>query len=202
IENHGGGGTITGVVVDASGAAVSNPSISVRGSGPNDFVWARPDSDEHGAFTIRDLRAHTYVIAASSTTLGAPAQTVKLEAGGHLELRFVVTEPAAISGIVVDDLGLPAVGVLVTGPDPQDASATSDLAGHFQLSGLTKPSYDLETWRYLDLEERATHVTAHPGDHDIRVVSPRPGAVTLRVVMNGQPVDYYGVTLTDELTKQ
>ena len=200
IESAGAGGTITGFVVDASGAPVQHPSVSVQRVPPGMNAWPRRDSDEHGGFSIRNLGAGTYELHAWSPTLAAPAQTVTLERGGHLELRFVVTEPAAISGIVVDDLGLPAAGVLVA-PHDSDATATSDATGHFLLGGLSPGSYALETWRYLDLEDRTAQVTAHPGDHDIRLVSPRAGAVTGRVVLNGKPVDYFGMTLTDEVDR-
>ncbi|HEY3801017.1 MAG TPA: carboxypeptidase-like regulatory domain-containing protein [Kofleriaceae bacterium] len=194
--------TITGTVVDASGAPVPHPVISVkRVDGTMGFWPSAPEYDEHGGFAIHDLSPGTYVILASSAALGAPTQTVKLERGSHVELRFVVAQPAGISGIVVDDLGQPAAGVTVAPHDVENV-APSDAAGHFQLTGLADGSYELEAWRYLDLEDPAAHVTAHTGDNNVRVVSPRPGAVTGRVVMNGRPVDYFGMTLTDETTKR
>jgi hypothetical protein len=199
--NHGSG-TITGVVVDASGAPVPHPAISMNRVEKEMQFWPRKvDTDEHGGFTIHDLPPSTYEIRASNGKLGAPAQTVKLERDGQVKLQFVVTQPAEISGIVVDDLGQPAAGVTVA-PHEAENVAPSDAAGHFQLTGLADGSYALEAWRYLDLEDPAAHVTAHTGDENVRVVSPRPGALTGRVVMNGQPVDYFGMTLTDETTKR
>jgi hypothetical protein len=180
---------------------VPHPLISIKRVDHEHGGWPSSiDSDAHGAFTIRDLSPATYEIRASSPKLGAPAQTVKLERGSHVALTFVVSQPAGISGIVVDDLGQPAAGVTVT-PHDVSSTATSDVAGHFQLSGLPEGSYELETWRYVDLEERTAHVTAHAGDENVRVVSPRPGTLTGRVVMDGRPVDYFGMTLTDETTK-
>jgi hypothetical protein len=198
-----GGETITGLVVDASGAPVQRPLVTIKRTERNNVWWpGRSDSDEHGKFTIHDLLPGTYEVGASSATLSAPAQTITIVRGQPLgELRFVVDRPASISGIVVDDLGQPTAGVTVT-PHDMGIVATSDVTGHFVLGGLPDASYALETWRYIDLEDRSSQVTAHTGDKDIRVVSPRPGAVTGRVVMNGQPVDYYGMTITDETTKR
>jgi hypothetical protein len=202
IRLQGGSGTVTGVVVDASGAPVPHPTLSVAEAAHKIGTWPiRAQADEHGRLTIHDLPEGTYVIRASSATLGAPAQTVTVTRGARVELRFVVSQPASISGIVVDDLGLPAAGVTIT---PHDAAytATSDVAGHFVLGGLVEGSYALETWRYLDLEDRTAQATAHTGDTDVHLVSPRPGALTGRVVMDGRPVDYFGMTLTDEATKR
>jgi hypothetical protein len=202
IHMERGGETITGVVVDASGAPVPHPTIAVTNVDRGWGSWpSAVDSDEHGGFVIHGLAPMTYEIRASSTTLGAPAQRVKLERGGHVELRFVVAQAAAISGIVVDDLGQPAAGVTVT-PHDLGNVAPSDATGHFQLSGLADGSYELEAWRYIELEDRTAHVTAHTGDQNVRVVSPRPGAVTGRVVMNGRPIDYFGLTLIDETTRR
>ncbi|HEX4450146.1 MAG TPA: carboxypeptidase-like regulatory domain-containing protein [Kofleriaceae bacterium] len=202
IHLNRGGETITGVVVDASGAPVPHPTIWVnRVERDKGFRPSAVDSDGRGGFAIRGLSPNTYDIRASSATLGAPVQTVTIERGRRVELRFVLTQPAAISGIVVDDLGQPAAGVTVT-PHEVGTTAVSDAAGHFQLSGLTEGTYALETWRYLDLEDRTAHVTARTGDENVHVVSPRPGALTGRVVMDGRPVDYFGMTLTDETTKR
>jgi len=188
------GASIGGVVVDTAGNPIAGATVDVDTS-PN------ITTDRDGKFNVLGVDAGDRRVNVSTDKLGSPPQHVTLARGQHVELRFQL-EASSISGIVVDTQGKPASGVLIHAEGAMSSAVLSDAAGHFDLAGLPPGSYVLTADRMDTMHSEPKNVTAHSGDHDVRLEIPDAGSITGRVVMNGQPVDYFGVAIDEDSTDQ
>jgi hypothetical protein len=136
---------------------------------------------------------------------GRPDPTVEVPAASRVEVTFVMVE-SNITGTVVNLSGAPVAGArVVAWRPPFPTMTTSDELGHFKLFGMAPGDYLLsvarETAEDLDLGQASAHaVVAHTGDRDVKLVLPDAGSITGRVVLDGHPVDYFGVVLTTHPT--
>ena len=183
------GATIGGVVVDATGKPVVDARIGA-GSG-------QARTDEHGRFLVTGLDPGPTDIRVDAERFGAPIQQVTLARGQHIDVRFVVTD-SGIAGVVKDSHGDPVPDARVVASGPTDLYASADGFGHFELEGLPPGDYMLSALRESDHGDPQQLAHAHSGDRHVALVVPDAAALVGRVVMNGVPVDYFGVVVSSD----
>ncbi len=183
------GATIGGIVVDSTGKPVVDARVGA-GSG-------QATTDDHGRFLVTGLDPGPTDIRVDAERFGAPIQQVTLARGGHVEVRFVVTE-SGIAGTVRDSHGDPVPDARVMAGGPTDMYARADGFGHFELEGLPPGDYSLSALRDGDHGDPERTAIAHSGDRHVALVVPDVATVVGRVVMNGVPVDYFGVVVTSD----
>jgi protocatechuate 3,4-dioxygenase beta subunit len=187
-----GGATIGGRVVDEAGNPVADATIDVDQA-------ANVKSGRDGTYLVVGVAAGARTVTVSTETLGAAQKHVTIARGGHLELD-VTLAPSTISGTVVDTRGEPTADVIVHAEGAVSTSVASDATGHFDVQGVPPGDYVLTADRAQTNWSKPDEARAHTGDHAVHLVIPDAGSITGRVVMNGQPVDYFGIALTDDLT--
>jgi hypothetical protein len=124
---------------------------------------------------------------------------VVLALGQKAELSFVLA-PSSLAGIVVDPRGEPVADakVFARSAAPSDyAFARSDGDGRFDLEGLPPGDYHVAARRAGSSIEGAT-VEVATADRRIRLVVPDPAAITGRVILDGAPVPYFGVSVSED----
>lgn len=173
------GGSIKGIVVDATGAPVSGIDVHARLTAGGGRGWGDKKSDETGAFVLEGLRAGDYRVTANrgwSTTLRKPGTTddakqgekVTVRANQAASVRLVVeTLSGVIKGTVVDGAGAPVSDAFVS------AARESDAAGAKNSSvGDTRWSWDEKP--VLTSTDGAFTITKLP-----------PGVYTIRAYRRG-----------------
>ena len=178
------GATITGTVVDRTGAEVANAKINC-------------DSDEevadaHGRFTVGALIAGDHTLYAVSGTAVSAARTVVVAENGHATLELVVEGTSTISGTVTDADGHPVDATIVASQNDRSVvvSGRADKAGRFTL--VAPPG----TYR-IDAQSddgRSPRSDVKSGGRVDLVISRRP-TITGRVIADGKPVPYFGINL-------
>ncbi len=151
------GGTISGVLVDQTGAPVKQTAVTAMpidesGAVPHNG-WSRDD----GVFTINGLSAGTYKLTArppnSYTNRSSRETEVTVAKGERLtDVRVVIELDAGVklAGRVVDVSGQPIedAGVNVSAPDKGvsgHGQTDSDADGHFEIVGLAAGEYHVFT---------------------------------------------------------
>ncbi len=186
------GGEIAGIVVDATGRPVEGAQVRAGSTSET--------SDARGEFVLRGLAPEPHSVSVATPTLGAMNQEVELVRGEHVRLRFVLG-PSSLAGIVVDSAGQRMEHAFVYARSRADSSfafARSDLYGHFDFGGLPPGSYTLTAERdHSDHESPAIEVMT--GNRQLTLVVPELARVTGRVTVDGRPLAYYRVAITNHL---
>ncbi len=186
------GGSISGIVVDASGKPVAAVDVSV---GPKTAT-----TDERGKFIALGLDPDAYDVAAATKLEGSPSQHVKLEKNGHADVRLEL-RPSSIAGIVVNARGEPVSNVRVSGrsADPRGYGGdSSDDYGHFDFGGLPPGDYDVTAERDGQVRgAKVAPVRVATGTRNVRLVVLDLASITGRVIVDGKPAPYFGFTVTD-----
>ncbi|HSK22153.1 MAG TPA: carboxypeptidase regulatory-like domain-containing protein [Egicoccus sp.] len=130
--------SISGQVVDGTGAPVSGVSVAV--SGPSSGTLT---TDGEGRFRLANRTAFgAYTVAITVPTgfaAGGPVtRTVNLAEGSSATADFRVLETASVSGQVTDvtGAGLSGVQVTITPPSGSASTLTTDGQGRYRLAGL------------------------------------------------------------------
>lgn len=185
------GGEIAGLVVDGTGAPVAEARVTT-GSGSE-------TTDARGRFVVHGLGPDTYQVTASTPTSGAASQQVVLARGQHADVKIVVL-PSSIAGVVVDARGEPVedAEVFARSDAPNGyAFERTDAHGRFDLGGLPPARYKIVAQRSGSRVEGAA-VEVTPIARHVRLVVPDPAGITGRVVLDGKPVTYYGVSIDED----
>jgi protocatechuate 3,4-dioxygenase beta subunit len=137
------GVSITGTVVDESGAPVKSASLNAVTKTGGRGGYAQ--TDDNGAFEISGL-AGGGVYSVTASAQGRARGRVDDVAGGATAVRIVVQKGLEASGRVVDSKGAPVAGgqilVHLTNDPSQAQSASIDASGNFTLSGLVEGTYE------------------------------------------------------------
>lgn len=184
------GASIGGIVVDAAGNPIAKATVDVDTS-PN------VETALDGTFLVAGVGSGDHRVNVTTEKLGAAPQHVLIHGSEHAELRFQLA-PSSISGIVVDGQGKPAADVVVHADGAMSPSVRTDETGHFDLEGIPPGSYVLTADRMETTLSDPKGVKVQSGDHDVRLEIPDSGSITGRVVMNGTPVDYFGVAIGED----
>ncbi len=196
------GGTISGKVVDAKGAAVPYANVRIapksESAGMEQMTQGRQAvADDKGVFEVRGLPRTKLQARATSSDASSKAVDLDLTAKpAAKDVSLVLDEVGTIAGTVVDDNGKPIAEVQVTAlPDwfaaeqPTLAgltSATTDGAGAFTIRGLPDGSYRLSASRSgggRGFERGGTQ--AKVGDKAVKIVLPAPATLVGKVALEG-----------------
>lgn len=112
------GARIRGLVVDGSGAPVPNAMVALEGISQEIWRALRRSplavSDAEGMFEYSGLPGEQVTLTARSGSLVSQTQETTISSGGLHEPTLVLDEGAVLLGSVVDHLGAPVTGALVT----------------------------------------------------------------------------------------
>jgi protocatechuate 3,4-dioxygenase beta subunit len=186
------GATVSGVVVDASGKPVAGASVSATGGSTQ--------TDGAGRFELTGLEAGPCELSATTPTQGSEVHPLQLPKGGRVEARLVLVD-THITGSVKTSRGEPVAGVSIRATRVQrgaSGSATTNDRGEFDLGDIPPGDYELTAVRDGDREEHPRTRGAHSGDRGVELVLPDRATIAGRVVLDGKPVDYFGVAFTDD----
>jgi hypothetical protein len=184
------GATIDGMVVDEANHPVVGVSVNASGS--------TGDSDAKGHFHIVGLAPGKASISAATDTLGTADQEVDVPRGGHVDVRLVMVV-SSIAGVVTDERGQPIADATVFASGAGNAGDRTNELGHFDLKGVPPGDYELTaTRRDESVFSDAPGVPVHSGNRHVALVIPDSASITGHVVLDGQPVDYFGVVVTPD----
>ena len=153
-------GVVTGIVLDANGSPLQGVSVSARKmhSEQNPVVVnAAPPvmSQADGSFEVVEVSPGTemFVEGTHAQFLTTQSETFDLMAGGSLtNVTLTMKVGGAISGIVVDESGVPLEGAIVAvrdewlgdvNPESLPNKTVSDAAGQFSIKSLPSGYHNL-----------------------------------------------------------
>ena len=142
--------------------------------------------------------------------LGSPSIQKVVSSVVAAAKRFVTgSQPRRIAGVVVDAAGEPVaratVLVLEASADTSGSimytrnSDQTDAFGRFDIADLDADEYDviIEPPRWTsDRRERPAPHRVRTGDLDLKLALPLSGTISGRVLLDGIPLPYFGVSLT------
>lgn len=174
--------SVNGIVVDESGVGVQAEVSVVPKSG---FAYRSVWAMTNGEFTVRGVAPGAYEFEATAGgRSGKQSAAVPLERGE--DIRIVLAEQLTISGVVVDEQGLPLKGVSVMGT----AATTSDLAsskptgvdGKFEIATDTPGEYELAVVQGDEPPDLDNRVKARTGQTGVKVTARGSRSMKGRVV--------------------
>ncbi len=185
------GGRISGTVTDRAGKPVADASVSAGGT---------ETTDAAGHYEAKGIGEGTVDVSATTKTQGSAIQHITLARGGHAEVNLVLVD-ASIAGIVKDSHGEPIDEATVYARGKGEVVNASsfertDEHGRFDLGGMAPGEYELV------VERKEEQSRSHPanaivrtGNRSVTVVLPELVGISGRVMLDGKPVDYYGVLI-------
>jgi hypothetical protein len=84
------------------------------------------------------------------------------------------------------------------GNDSNQRAEHSDESGHFDFKAVPPGDYKLLLARDLAPTDFAPRVIVHSGNRNLALVLPDVASIRGRVVLGGKPVDFFGVTATND----
>jgi protocatechuate 3,4-dioxygenase beta subunit len=199
------GGTVAGIVMDASGAPLRDAKVVADNSlfAGADLWNAKSDSattDAEGRYRLEHLPAgvvKVFAIARGFAPSGHPDVTVA-EDREATDVNFTLNPAASISGTVTDTAGQPIDGVKVyaTATDYRDvsrASVVTDAQGKFLLDGLAAATFYVFVDRegYTRPDKRSVKAPAENVDFQLEPNGSISGQVVDRA--SGTPVTKFVV---------
>ena len=190
---------LVGTVVDHDGHPVAGATVNASAS-----VTQSSDAPTgaDGRFEMLGIKAGTYDLVARIGAQASPATRVTIADDERVEVKLV-TQDSSIAGIVVDAKGEPVAEARVTAAPTRDSVAsfsddTTDSHGRFDLGGLEPGEYRV-TATWPDQEERRLGAgqSVSTGNRNVKIVLETPATLTGRVLLDGTPMPYYGMLLTE-----
>ncbi len=184
------GATIDGTVVDEANHPLAGVHVTAAGTSI--------DTDDKGHFHVVGVDPGKATVSASTDTLGAADQAVDVPRGGHLDVRLVMVV-SSIAGVVTNGHGQPIANADVMASGAGNAFEHTDELGHFDLHGLPPGDYVITATRESEsVFADAKGVPVHSGNRHVALVIPDSASITGRVLLDGQPVDYFGIVIAEE----
>jgi protocatechuate 3,4-dioxygenase beta subunit len=185
------GAVARGVVVDRAGAPIEKASVNV-GNGYG-------TTDDKGHFEIKGITPGLVEVSATTERMAATMHKVQLDR--EVELRIEVVE-SSIAGIVRDTHGQPVEDATLIARGQNDVGsgyARSDELGKFDFGGLPPGVYDVVAERDKDKMGLPDHgVLVQSGARNVTIVLADLGTIAGRVVLDGKPVAYFGVSVSSD----
>ncbi|MBL8950750.1 MAG: carboxypeptidase regulatory-like domain-containing protein [Myxococcaceae bacterium] len=207
---------ISGAVKTKSGASVDKANVTARrieeGGKAGNSSWSAMAAK--GRYEITGMPAARYEVSATAGARKATPVTVEVQGAGQASADLVLPDGASISGVVVDELGRPLAGAVVSA-DGEGAKLVRSMVrpSMFGMPGMTEAGRTGPDGRFrldeLSADAPATLVAmlsgyepgtlenVSPNGAPVRVVLKERGAVTGRVLgergalnrftVNGEP---------------
>jgi uncharacterized GH25 family protein len=192
-------GQLVGTVFDASGKPASGAEIILE-LPLNASITETADAN--GKFSRLGTPLGSGIVYAHRGDEASPLTDVELVANRRVEVNLVMQQ-AGISGAVVDSHDQPVSDARVRihtddrrtmGPSDQ----ITDARGHFSFGGVPPGQYELNAMRAEQIKDHLYGQTkAAAGTHNVKIVLPEAATVTGRVLLDGKPVSYYGLIVTE-----
>jgi len=185
------GAEVIGFVIDGQRKPVQGAEVAI---GPR-----RGTTGADGRFVAAGLDPDSYDAVATTKDAASNSLSVIVKPNGRHEIELVL-HASSLAGIVVDQAGQPIDGVAVyaRSTDPNGIGyGYSDERGRFDLGGVPPGTYDIEAQR-PEQTSRIPGATARvpSGTRALRIVLPELGSITARVVHDGVPVPYFGISVS------
>ena len=205
---------LVGTVVDHDGNPVAHATVIVNASGLGNYDET---TDGSGRFEMLGIPAgRNYRIYARKGGDASEVTHAELPNDRRTEVRLQLAH-TAIAGTVVDTRGQPIADASVhamptatrASISMMGASDSTDSRGHFALEGLEPGEYRLlATWPDQEIRKLGLGAGSGSGSgsgseayatgtSDVKIVLPSPAALVGRVLLDGKPVPYYGVLVTE-----
>lgn len=160
------GGEIAGTVTRLGGLPASYQLIELENGG----LRFSAQTDEDGNYELSGLPAGNYAITIpGSITMKATGNAV-ITPGASTDADFVLSPLATIEGVVtnsVTSLPLPGVTVFAMNDDGLIAVDVTDVAGHYEFTGLDEDTYAIYLGDFGTPGAQRTTVIASPSNTDI-----------------------------------
>jgi|GEM_PF-477568 len=150
------GVTMSGRVLDATGAALADAEISTYIAGPGAGVAHGARTDAGGTFTIKGLGPGNYTVQASHDDHGEASKVDVAVASDAVEVEVQLTETGAIEGTVTDADGQPQAGAIVRHRARPYRSVVAKDDGSFRMAGMPAGTFTL-------MAERSTNEVSTSG---------------------------------------
>jgi protocatechuate 3,4-dioxygenase beta subunit len=184
------GGTITGVVVDASGTPVAGARVTGYG---------RAESDAAGRFTLPGVPPGEYEVSATTDHSASSEIKLVLAKGATADIKLVVGD-GTLAGRVVDRHGLATGDATVRATHVASGRkwrAYVDDEGAFDFGGIEPGDYRISVERTtVTYADDLPTTIVHAGDRKLRLVLPDLSKIVGRVMLGGRPVANFGVSIT------
>ncbi len=192
---------LVGTVVDAAGQPLPGATVIV-----SDRAGASFDekTDVHGAFEMLGIAAGAYDVIARKGGQASPSSQIALVTDARTELRLI-TQDVQITGTVVDPRGEPiaearvlALPMRAVRTASSFANDATDAKGRFHLDGLEPGTYTVSaTWPDQKSRKVGEGLPVTTGTKDVKLTLEPPATLVGRVTLDGQPVPYYGILITE-----
>jgi hypothetical protein len=192
---------LVGTVVDVNGAPIA-AAVVTAGTSITQSYSALTDSS--GRFELLGIKAGTYNVLAQSGSRASASTRTTIANDQRVDTKLVVEE-ASIAGIVVDRDGHPVgearVSAIPTGHIESRANFGDDVTdsrGRFDLGGLEPGQYRVSaTWAGQEERRLDGGELVKTGDRNVKLVLAKPATLTGRVLLDGAPMPYYGMLVTE-----
>ncbi len=192
---------LVGTVFDTKGHAVAGAAV-IASTSLTDVHQQVTGSD--GTFAFHGLSAAAYDVVARGGRLASQAVRATLGDRERVEVDLVALD-SSIAGTVVDPSGAPIAGANVSAIREGGLAVTSfardvtDPHGRFDLAGLEPGRYRITASRPgQQRDDRADQgIVVEDGAREATIVLAPGGTLTGRVLLDGAPMPYYGLMLTE-----
>ncbi|HEX7702904.1 MAG TPA: carboxypeptidase regulatory-like domain-containing protein [Kofleriaceae bacterium] len=185
------GARATGMVVDGQGKPVADATVSIGSSSGH--------TDDNGKFVVEGITPGLLVVYANSALGGSLTRKVQIDR--TVELRFELVD-SSIAGIVRDARGEPVADATLEAKgttNEQSAYARSDEFGKFDFGGIPPGEYEVTAQRDKDRMGMPEHgLVTRTTNRGLAVVVSELGTIAGHVVLDGAPVDYFGIAVSDD----
>ena len=192
---------LVGTVVDAAGQPLAGATVIV-----SDRAGASFDdkTDTRGSFEMLGIAAGEYDVIARKGGQASLSSRIALATDARTEVRLI-TQDVQITGTVVDPRGEPiaearvmALPMRAVRNASSFANDATDAKGRFHLDGLEPGTYTVSaTWPDQKSRKVGEGLPVTTGTRDVKLTLEPPATLVGRVTLDGQPVPYYGILVTE-----
>ncbi|MBA3452727.1 MAG: carboxypeptidase regulatory-like domain-containing protein [Deltaproteobacteria bacterium] len=193
------GAQLVGTVVDPNGRPVAGARVRLASEDGSSFDDV---TEADGRFALLGTPTGTFWVWATTAAQATSRVEVLLVRDQRVEVHLVLAE-SSLAGSVVDTKGEPIADavvmartkLMVVGRVP---SEVTDSRGAFDFGGVPAGEYQLTAQRPEQNDSRrldGTKVTVP--DRTVKLVVPDVSSITGRVLLDGQPMPYYGLIVTE-----
>jgi protocatechuate 3,4-dioxygenase beta subunit len=192
------GGTVAGIAVDPQGHPLAGVHVSTTPA-PGDGQI----TDDSGRFEQLGVKPGKAFVDASTATLGTQTKILFMPRHGRVEVRLVMTE-SSLAGTVTTSDGTPAAGARVIADGPIDGNDVNSHqldagdAGQFDFHGLPPGTYSVWFTRSFGHGHPSSPIKVRTGTRNLALVVPDIASVHGRVVQDGKPVEFFGVSVAGD----